>query len=282
MQSINRTRPPDAIQKQAELAKMIARTEESIATGKSFNRPSEAPSAWLEISTISRQATIEEGWASNIGRARILSQQAESTIDTLSNGAIRVRELMVLANNETLAPRDREIIALELESYQDQFNKLSMSKDNYGGDLFHSGDPIQMRIDADVLVTPAPTRQDVFGNINIGGGVTADLDVIMTDMINAVRTGTAAQRSDQLDHAKAVSDHFSTVLGRQGILGNRLNEQELRLQESDLNTVERLSALENTDVTRAIAQFKSLLVNLEAAQQLYAKSASTSLIRLMG
>lgn len=282
MQSINRTRPPDAIQMQAELSRMIARTEESIATGKSFNRPSEAPSAWLEISTISRQATIEEGWMSNIGRARILSQQAESTIDTLSNGAIRVRELMVLANNETIAARDREIIALELESYQDQFNKLSMAKDNYGGYLFHPGDPIQMRIDADVLVTPAPTRQDVFGNINIGGGAAEDLDVIMTDMIAAVRSGTAAQRSEQLDRAKAVSDHFSTVLGRQGILGNRLDEQELRLQESDLNTMERLTALENTDVTEAIAQFKSLLVNLEAAQQLYAQSARTSLIQLIG
>lgn len=282
MQSINRTRPPDAIQMQTELSRLIARTEESISTGKSFNRPSEAPSAWLEISTISRQATIEEGWLSNIGRARILSQQAESTIDTLSNGAIRVRELVVLANNETIAPRDREIIALELESYQDQFSKLSMVKDNYGGDLFHSGEPIQMRIDADFMVTPSPSRQDVFGTIDIGGGATENLDTIMTDMINAVRSGTVAERSEQLDNAKAVSDHFATVLGRQGILGNRLNEQELRLQDSDLNTVERLTALESTDVTKAIAQFKSLLVNLQAAQQLYAQSARTSLIQLIG
>lgn len=267
---------------QTELSRLIARTEESISTGKSFNRPSEDPSAWLEISTISRQATIEEGWLSNIGRARILSQQAESTIDTLSNGAIRVRELVVLANNETIAPRDREIIALELESYQDQFSKLSMAKDNYGGDLFHSGDPIRMRIDADFMVTPSPSRQDVFGNIDLGGGATDNLDAIMTDMINAVRSGTVAERADQLDNAKAVSDHFATVLGRQGILGNRLNEQELRLQDSDLNTVERLTALESTDVTKAIAQFKSLLVNLQAAQQLYAQSARTSLIQLIG
>lgn len=282
MQSINRTRPPDAIQKQAELSRLIARTEESVATGKKFTRPSEAPSAWLEISTISKQATIEDGWASNIGRARILSQQAESTIDTLSSGAARVRELMILANSETLAQRDRDIIALELESFRDQFNKLSLSKDNYGGYLFHSGDPIQMRIDADVMVTPAPTRQEVFGDIDIGGGMTEDLDVIMADMIDAVRTGNAADRSDQLAHAKSVSDHFATVIGRQGVQGNRLDEQELRLQESKLNITERLTALESTDVTEAIAQFKSLLVNLEAAQQLYAQTGRTSLIKLIG
>ncbi|MEW4466446.1 flagellin [Parasphingorhabdus sp. JC815] len=281
MDSINRTRPPDAVQKQAELSRLIARTEESVSTGKSFNRPSEAPSAWLEISSISKQSTIEKGWASNIGRARILAQQAESTIDTLSNGAIRVRELMVLANNETLAPRDREIIALELESLQDQFNKLSMVKDNYGGQLFHPGDPIQMRIDADILVTPAPTLQDVFGNIDLGGS-TDNLDTIMTNMINAVRFGTVADRADELNNAKSVSDHFATVLGRQGVFGNRLDEQEVRLQQSALNTSERRSALERTDVAEAISRFQSLLVNLEAAQRLYAKTASTSLIQLIG
>lgn len=282
MQSINRTRPPDAIQKQTELSRLIARTEESVATGKKFNRPSEAPSAWLEISTISKQATIEDGWASNIGRARILSQQAESTIDTLSNGAARVRELMILANSETLAQRDRDIIALELESFRDQFNKLSLSQDNYGGYLFHPGDPIQMRIDADVMVTPAPTRQEVFGDIDLGGAVTGDLDVIMADMIDAVRTGNAADRSDQLGNAKSISDHFATVIGRQGVQANRLDEQELRLQESKLHITERLTALEGTDVTEAIAQFKSLLVNLEAAQQLYAQTGRTSLIKLIG
>lgn len=281
MESINRTRPPDAVQKQAELSRLIARTEESVSTGKSFNRPSEAPSAWLEISSISRQSTIEDSWISNIGRARILAQQAESTIDTLSNGAVRVRELMVLANNETLAPRDREIIAIELESFQDQFNKLSLVKDNYGGQLFHPGDPIQMRIDANILVTPAPTLQEVFGNIDVGA-TTESLDVIMTEMIDAVRTGTVAERADQLDNAKSLSDHFSTVLGRQGVFANRLDEQETRLQLSSLNTAERRTALEQTDVTEAIAKFQSLLVNLEAAQRLYAKTASTSLIQLIG
>ncbi|GAA0466750.1 hypothetical protein GCM10009096_04290 [Parasphingorhabdus litoris] len=282
MESINRTRPADAIQKQNELSKLIARTQESIATGVSFNRPSEAPSSWLEISSISRQSTIEDSWSNNIGRARILAQQAESTIDTMSNGVARIRELMVLANNETLAPQDREVIALELESFQQQFNQLTQVKDNYGGQLFHAGDPIEMRIDTDVLVTPAPTQQEVSGDIDIGGGASQSLDAIMTNMIQAVRTGTPTERADQLDRAKSLTDHFSTLLGRQGVLVNRLDEQDLRLQDSRLNTTERRVALENTDVAQAISQFQSLLVNLEAAQRLYAQTASNSLIQLIG
>ncbi|MEH6756197.1 MAG: flagellin [Parasphingorhabdus sp.] len=282
MDSINRTRPVNAIQRQNDLSQLIARTEESISTGKSFNRPSEAPSSWLELSSISRQSSIESSWTNNIGRARVLAQQAESTLDTISNGVIRTRELMVLANNETLAPQDREIIAIELESLQNQFNQLTQVKDNYGGQLFHSGDPIKMRIDTNVLVAPAPTLQAVAGNIDIGGGATETLDTLMTDLINAVRTGTPAERLVQLDHAKSMTDHFSTLVGGQGILVNRLEEQELRLQESQLNTSERRSALENTDVAAAISQFKSLLVNLEAAQQLYAQTARTSLIQLIG
>ncbi len=282
MESINRTRPADAIQRQNQLSELIARKQESIATGISFNRPSEAPSSWLEISSISRQSTIEDSWSNNIGRARILAQQAESTIDTMSNGSTRIRELMVLANNETLAPQDREVIALELASFQEQFNQLTQVKDNYGGQLFHSGDPIQMRIDTNVLVTPTPTVQAVAQDIDIGGGATEDLDQILTDMIAAVRTGTQAERAEQLDRAKSLTDHFSSLLGVQGVLVNRLDEQELRLQESKLNTTERRSALENTDIGEAISQFQSLLVNLEAAQRLYAQTANTSLIQLIG
>ncbi len=282
MESINRTRPADAIQRQNQLSELIARKQESIATGISFNRPSEAPSSWLEISSISRQSTIEDSWSNNIGRARILAQQAESTIDTMSNGSTRIRELMVLANNETLAPQDREVIALELASFQEQFNQLTQVKDNYGGQLFHSGDPIQMRIDTDVLVTPTPTAQAVAQDIDIGGGATENLDQILTDMIAAVRTGTQAERAEQLDRAKSLTDHFSSLLGVQGVLVNRLDEQDLRLQESKLNTTERRSALENTDIGQAISQFQSLLVNLEAAQRLYAQTANTSLIQLIG
>ena len=282
MESINRTRPADAIQKQTSLSELIARKQESIATGISFNRPSEAPASWLEISSISRQSTIEDSWSNNIGRARILAQQAESTLDTMSNGATRIRELMVLANNETLAPQDREIIALELQSFQEQFNQLTQVQDNYGGQLFHSGYPIQMRIDANILVTPAPTLRAVAEDVDIGGGATESLDMILTDMIDAVLTGTPAERGEQLDRAKSMTDHFSVLLGGQGVLVNRLDEQDLRLQDSQLNTTERRSALENTDVAEAISQFQSLLVNLEAAQRLYAQTARTSLIQLIG
>lgn len=282
MESINRTRPADAIQKQSELNDLIGRTQESIATGIKLNRPSDAPSSWLEISSIGRQSAIENSWTNNIGRARILAQQAESTFDTISNGVVRARELIVLANNETLAPQDREVIAQELESLQEQFNQLTQAKDSYGGQLFYTGDPIQMRIDADILVTPAPTQQAVSQDIDIGGGATEDLNLIMTNMITAVRTGTPAERAEQLERAESLTDHFSSLLASQGLMANRLDEQEDRLELSQLSSLERRSSLENTDVAEAISRFQSLLVNLEAAQRLYAQSERTSLISLIG
>ena len=168
MDSINRTRPTSSIQQQSRIAELIGRTQESIATGRSFNRPSEAPSSWLEISSLGRQSTIEESWLNNVGRARILAQQAESTLDIITNGISRARELVIQANNETLATQDREVIAIELESLRDQFTQLTQVKDSYGGQLFHVGDPIQMRIDTDVLLTPSPNLETVAQNIDIG------------------------------------------------------------------------------------------------------------------
>ncbi len=281
MESINRNRPNDGIQKQAELSALIGKTQESIASGKSFTRPSEAPSSWLEISSLGRHAAIENSWLNNIGRARILAQQAESSIDTISSGVIRAKELVILANNETLSTSDRAVIAVELENLRDQFSQLTQAQDSYGGKLFHAGDPIQMRIDTNVLVTPTPNLQTVAQSIDISSG-TSDLDTIMNEMITAVRTGTAADRAVQLGRTDSLVNHFSNLLASQGLLVNRLDQQEDRLQRSQLTSTERRSVLENTDVAEAVARFQSLLVNLEAAQRLYAKSNSTSLIQLIG
>tara|TARA_R110002033_G_scaffold46726_3_gene91534 strand:- start:4021 stop:4866 length:846 start_codon:yes stop_codon:yes gene_type:complete len=281
MESINRTRPNESIQKQAELSALIGKAEESIASGKSFTRPSEAPSSWLEISSLGRKAAIETSWLTNIGRAGIMAQQAESSLDAITNGAIRAKELVILANNETLSAVDREIIAVELESLHVQFSQLTQAEDSYGGKLFHAGDPIEMRIDTNVMVTPSPNLQTVALSIDIGGS-TSDLDTIMNDMIAAVRAGTAADRTVQLDRADSLVGHFSTLVASQGLLVNRLDEQEGRLQQSQLTSSERRSALENTDIAETIARFQSLLVNLEAAQRLYATSSSTSLISLIG
>lgn len=282
MESINRNRPNEGIQRQAELSALIGKTEESVASGKSFTRPSEAPASWLEISSLGRKSTIENSWLNNIGRAGIKAQQAESTLDTIASGAIRAKELAILANNETLSTGDREVIAIELESLRDQFNQLTQAQDSYGGNLFHTGDPIQMRIDTNVLVTPSPNLQTVTQSIDIGGGGTSDLDTIMNELITAVRTGTPADRAAQLDRADSLVNHFSTLIASQGLLVNRLDQQEDRLQQSQLASTERRSVLENTDIPEAISRFQSLLVNLEAAQRLYAKSTSTSLIQLIG
>lgn len=282
MESINRNRPADAIQKQTELAAFIGQKQEAIASGRSFTKPSEAPSSWLEVSSLSRQSTIEQSWINNIGRARILAQQAESSLDSISNGVARARELMIFANNETLAQQDREVIAIEMEGLLEQFNQLTDARDSYGGKLFHSGDRIEMRIDTDVLVAPSPNLQAVSGVIDIGGGATDNLAQIMTDMIAAVRSGTPAERATQLDRTDSLTDHFSTLVANQGLMINRLDNQEERLQLSQLSWIERKSDLENIDVSEAISQFQSLLVNLEAAQRLYAQSSRSSLIQLIG
>ncbi len=281
MESINRTRPSDSIQIQAELSALIGSTQETIASGKSFTRPSEAPSSWLEISNLGRKAAIEDSWLNNIGRARIMAQQAESSIDAIANGVIRARELVILANNETISPQDRAVIALELQSLRDQFSQLTQAQDSYGGNLFHAGEPIQMRIDTNVLVTPSPNLQTVAQSIDVAGG-TSDLDTIMAEMVAAVGTGTPADRTLQLERTDSMIAHFSNLIARQGIMVNRLDQQEDRLQLSQLSSTERRSALESTDIAEAVTRFQSLLVNLEAAQRLYAKSTSTSLIQLIG
>ncbi|MEM1132597.1 MAG: flagellin [Pseudomonadota bacterium] len=274
VESINRNRPPVAVQNQLSLSEAIAEQNQAIATGRRLDRASDNPQGWVEISSLSRQQSNEQAWTNNIGRAQTRASLAESALDTMASSLIRANELLVQAANGTLNDNDREGIALEMEGVLETIRDLVVLDDGYGGDLFPQ-DPLAIPIGEGRNITATPSLDQLTANIGPAGET---LEQVLTNTIDAVRTGAAVDRQNRLPAVDAAIERISTMLTLQGVTSNTLEAARVQFEDSSLALAERRSAIEDTNVAEAITRLQSLSTSLEAAQAIYARIEQQSLL----
>lgn len=277
MQSINRNRPPDAVQAQLDLANAIAEQQKAISSGKRLTTPSDDPQGWLEVSLIARQQGNEEAWVSNIGRAETRAVQAESSMSEIVSGLIRVKELVIQANNDTINDVNRDGIAIEMEGILANMRDILNQDDPFGGKLF-ADVPIEVPIGGTRHVIAAPTSAQMVENVADGSGGTHSLDDLMVSVIDAVRNGTPAARQGRIVPIDRMVDHMTAMLTEQGVARDRLESARNQFTESRIVLAERKQQIEDVNVSEAITRLQALDISLEAAQAVYAKITQRSLL----
>lgn len=277
VESINRNRPQLAVQNMTQLSEAIAEQQRAIATGRRIDSASDDPQAWIEISSLSRQQSNEEAWTNNIDRAQARSNQAESAVDTITSSLIRTNELLVQASSDTLSDNDRAGIALEMENVLATINDLVALGDGYGGDLFPET-PLNIPIGENRTISPTPTRAALLEGI---GPDNETLQQVLTLTIDAVRSGSTNDRQDRLGQVNAAIERMTTVLTRQGVASNTLENVRVQYEDNRIALIESRSRLEDTDVTEAITQLQSLDTSLEAARAIYARIEQQNLLNFI-
>jgi flagellar hook-associated protein 3 FlgL len=69
--------------------------------------------------------------------------------------------------------------------------------------------------------------------------------------------------------------------GQQGARGNRLDQLAERIESTKLQLTEERSALEDTDVTAAIAKLQAQQLTLQAAQAVFARVNQSTLFDVL-
>ena len=278
VQSVNRYRAPQDVTRQVRLSQQIADQQALVGGESRIARPSNDPKAWLEASNISRFQADELAWTNNLGRADTRANQAEASLNTIVNGLIRTRELLLQANTGTISPTDPEVLALEVEGINADFNDALGQRDNFGGQLFGTGPVIRVPMGDARFVVAAPNLDEVQANIDIGGGATSSLGQIMTDTATAIRSGTPADREAQLTALDGAIDRMTQLLTRQGVVKGSIESAREELEQSKLSLASRKSELVDANVAEALTRLQTLLTNLQATQAVYAKISQQSLI----
>ncbi len=174
------------LEQQAKLTEV----DQQIASGKRILKPSDDPSATVQILNLNTEVLKLEQYSSNIDAARTQLSQTEEVLQQSGNVLQRARELMLQANNDTLDSNNRKAIAGELSALKAQLVALANTRDATGEYVFagfqvgtqpfseegksvvYAGDRAQRmtQVGSGIQMAVRDNGHEVFRNIRTGNG----------------------------------------------------------------------------------------------------------------
>ena len=269
----------------------LQRTQEELATGKRVLNPSDDPIATSQIMTIQSELSRIETLQKNANHAYSELSLAESTVGGVQDALQRVRELAVRGNNDALGAEEKAMIAAEIEGLRTQIMSLANSKSASGEYIFagfssnqaaytEDNDGISYQGDdnaREVNLSSSTTIKTRLSGTQIFGANGAGLFDALTSLAASLRSNDRASFDAAFDALDASMSTVSDARSTLGVRMNQVSEQQLLNESFNLQLTKTLSGLEDLDYAKAISEMNLQMVALEAAQQAYTQSQSTSL-----
>lgn len=270
------------IKRQQKLANQIADYQQQISTGNKFDKPSDNPQDWIQISYLGRQQSLNDAWYANLTYAESRAAQAETSLKDLSVLMSNVTEQLVTATAQGKDTPGAEAVALTLQGIKDSMTAILVQTNYQGTPTFDEGVSDLVPIGQGLSYEAVGTRQSIEEGIVTDPNSTPAPTVktiyqVLDDAIAAARSGDSVKIGKALDEARIAVDHIIVAGSKQGVRTQRLSQEVERLQDQKLNLVERRSNLEDTDLTEAVTKVQAKMVTLQAAQAVFSKINQQSL-----
>jgi len=273
------------ITRQQGLSQDIARYQQQISTGVKFDKPSDNPQDWIQISAIGKQQSLNQAWQDNLKYAQSRAAQAETSLTDVTNLITTVTEKLVSATSQAKDSPGAQSYVLELQGIKATITTILNQTDYQGTPTFDDGSTNAIPIGKGLAVESVGTRQSIENGIVTDATTTPpttkSIYQVLDDAIAAVQAGNSGQISTSLDDARKALDHVIVASTQQGVRAQRLDNEVARLDDARLTLTERRSNLEDTDLTEAISKVQAKLVSLQAAQATFAKINQQSLFSLL-
>jgi len=114
----------------------LSNTQLQVTTGQRIISPSDDPYGSSRSLDLQESISLNEQYQVNAGYAKNRLNLEESSLTGVGNAIQRVRELMVVANNDSQTPESRGFIREEINQLLDQVLALSNSTDSNGEYIF--------------------------------------------------------------------------------------------------------------------------------------------------
>lgn len=265
-----------------------------ISTGKKLQSTADDPVAAQKLAQLSRQATDDATYESNMTVAASSLQQSDSTLGSIATQLQSALELAVQAGNGTLSAANRKTVADQLDSISVALLGLANTRDINGQSLFGGVDGAKgvtkTATGGYTLAEQAPTDIPISETQSVQGSETA-ARVFGFDGTNAfavIDTLAAALRSG--NDAEAISaaqtgitaitranDQVSTARASVGARAAGVELQQGLLSTAKIDRAELRSSIEDTDVSTAIVDLQKMMTALSATQASFSKLSSLSL-----
>ena len=287
----------------------LAKTQAQIAARKQVLSPSDAPDQAAAIQRLKSVMSRQESYSKSLDTFTSRLNSEDSVLGSASDILIRVKEISIQANTDTMSAANRKALGTELQGLRNQLLSLANSQDSNGNYLFsgsrvgqpafaedgsgkvdYQGDQTRMNVvvgeqrsipinrsgtDAFVRLVRSDTTTDPATTTGVGFFQSLD------DLIKGVN---GASGSDTRALMQRGTGEVGSLL--QGVLMARANvgtdmrvveQQASVVDETTLNLTSTLSNIEDLDYASAITKLSKQMLALEATQSSFAKISQLSL-----
>ena len=220
----------------------------------------------------------------------------ETALAEVENSVMRLYELGLQANTDTLSPDQKKLIGVEVKQLKLNILDRINAKDQrgnaiFGGtigknDAFVINDKNNVRYVGTLeegAVSISENRQiashlnghDIFMKIPSGSGQKRLFDIIETFENSLRNTGMNLDQT-----IKDLLNAHTHIIGTNSNIGAKINMLTKRAESNEAVKIEilsELSSLQDTDLAAAITDINQLMLTKEATQQIYAKISQQSL-----
>ena len=119
-----------------DLTGQVGKTQSQISAGTKILQPSDDPVNAAKVLDLQQELTSRDQYVKDINLLENRANLEESTLKTVNDSLIRIRELTTQAGNGALIKSDKEAIAAELSQRLDELQSLMNTKDTSGEYLF--------------------------------------------------------------------------------------------------------------------------------------------------
>ncbi|MET0366310.1 MAG: flagellin, partial [Sphingobium sp.] len=212
------------IKRQQKLAYDIADYQQQISTGVKFDKPSDNPQDWIQISYVGRQQSLNTAWGDNLTYAQSRAAQAASSLDDINNLMATMNEKLVLATGQGAGTPGAEAIAQTLEGIRESVRTILNQTDYQGTPTFDDTVSNKIPIGQGLAFEAVGTRQSVETVTVVTDSTTTppttgpkSIYDILDDAIAAVRSGDSTAISSSITESKAALDHVIVSGSQQGV-----------------------------------------------------------------
>jgi len=262
------------INRQAGLAREIAKLQAQIATQKRIQAPSDDPIGNARVAEIGRVQADEEAWLRNVGTAADLASDGYVALSSLMTAFDRAAEQVRIASTGTSSDEARAIAAKVLAGIVEEITTLSETRDMRGEPLFRATASLEIPVGPGIRITPVATREAVFGPIDTADGPQELADIVRAAAVAAAEKDPGLREAtlrSALAAITAASSHVALMRGDQNIRGGRIAGIQEQLLDSDIRLSEQRADIEATDIPETIAKLEAAKLSLEAAQAVFAR-----------
>ena len=280
----------------------LAQSQAQLSTGKKVVQVSDAPDEATAIqrlkSVIARQDSFEQA----VKTAQNRLNAEETALEATANIMVRMKELTVQALNDTYGPKDREIIAVEMQGLQEDLLSYANTRDVNGAYLFSGsrvftppfaanaqGDIVYQGDETVNLVEVGDQRSlrlnrtgtEVFGRVtrDLPNGSTEGRSFFQSvqDLVDAVRTSDRGAMNRGLAEFDTLNQQVAISQAKVGSAINVVSNQTAVLEETRLQLRTVLSEIEDLDYTEAVTEMQKRMMALEASQASFAQISRLNL-----